>query len=186
MKMKMLFLALGLLLATPGFASANPSVPDNHGGQEEKAPCDCQEGRHHQMMHRDWQVKMAEREQKLLTLVTQYTPDMKAEWTKVLDEKKALRSQWMSPENVEKREQWKQNKMAQMEDLKKQMDEGKITKEEFIKKAHGGKEMGHWKTFHDLEIAVEAKNNKHAAVLLNQLLAQYKQHNQMLKEMIKK
>jgi hypothetical protein len=46
--------------------------------------------------------------------------------------------------------------------------------------------MGHWKTFHDLEVAVEAKNNKHAAVLLNQLLEQYKQHNLMLKEMLKK
>jgi hypothetical protein len=138
------------------------------------------------MMHRDWQAKIAERDQHLLTWVNQYSPNKKAEWTKVLDEKKTLHNQWMSPENATKREQWKQKKMAQMDELKKQLDEGKITKEEFIKKAHGGMDMSHWKTFHDLEVAVEAKNNKHAAVLLNQLLEQYKQHNLMLKEMLKK
>lgn len=187
MNFKMLFLALGLLLSMPGFAAANPSAPDTHGGgQEGKAPCDCQEGKHHHMMHRDWQAKMAEREQKLLTWVNQYSPDKKVEWTKVLKEKKALRSQWMAPENAAKRDKWRKEKMAQMEGLKKQLDEGKITKEEFIKKAHGEKGMGHWKVYHDLKVAVEAKNNKHAAALLNQLLAQYKQHNQMLKEMLKK
>lgn len=186
LKIKMLFLALGLLLSMPGFAAANPPGPDANGGQTDKAPCNCQEGEHHHMMHRDWQAKMAEREQKLLTWVNQYSPDKKVEWTKVLNEKRALRSQWMAPENAAKRDKWRQEKMAQMDGLKKQLDEGKITKEEFVKKAHGEKGMGHWKVYHDLEVAVEAKNNKHAAVLLNQLLAQYKQHNQMLKEMMKK
>ena len=34
---------------------------------------------------------MAEREQKLLAWVDQYTPDKKAEWTKVLAEKKEIK-----------------------------------------------------------------------------------------------
>jgi hypothetical protein len=44
--------------------------------------------------------------------------------------------------------------------------------------------MGHWKTFHDLKAAVEAKDNKKAAELLNQLLNQSKQHNEKIKTML--
>lgn len=186
MKLKMLFLSLGLLLSIPGFAAANGAMPDTNGKHREKAPCDCPDDKHHHMMNKDWQAKMAEREQKLLAWVDQYTPDKKAEWTKVLEEKKTIRNQWMSPENAAKREQWKKNRMAKIQELKKQLDEGKITKEEFIKKAHGGTDMGHWKSFHDLRLAVENKDDKQAAVLLNQLLAQYKQHNQKVKELLKK
>lgn len=187
MKLKKLFLALGLVLFIPGFAAANGDVTDSNGKKQAEQPCDCQEGnQHHHMMQRDWQARIAEREQKLLTWVNQYTPDKKGEWTKVLEEKKTLRNKWLSPEFAGKREQWKKDKMAQMEELKKQLDEGKITKEEFIKKAHGGKDMGHWKSFHDLKLAIEAKDDKQSAVLLNQLLDQYKQHNISIKEMLNK
>jgi hypothetical protein len=183
MKIKMLVLVMGLLFSLPGFAFANPP---EQGDQAKKAPCDCQEeGKHHHMMHKDWQAHMAEKEQKLLTWVDQYTPDKKEEWTKVLEEKKALRNKWMSPENAQKREQWKKERMAKMEELKNQLDEGKITKDEFIQKVHGGKGMGHWKTFHELRMAVEKKDNQQAANLLNQLLEQYKQHNVKLNEMLK-
>jgi hypothetical protein len=186
MKLKMLILITGLLLSVPGFATANQSVPDtSNGEQREKAPCDCQEGKHHHM-HRDWQAKMAEREKMLLSWVGQYTPEKKAEWTKVLAEKRTLSNQWMSPEYAEKREQWKKEKMAKIDELKKQFDAGKITKEEFIKQAHGGKEMAHWKTFHELRIAVDKKDNKQAGLLLNQLLDQTKQRNEKIKELLKK
>ena len=74
--------------------------------------------------------------------------------------------------------------MAKIKELKKQFDEGKITKEEFVQKAHGGKAMGNWKTFHELKTAVEAKNEKQSAELLNQLLEQSKQHNEKIKAMI--
>lgn len=186
MKFKMLLLSLGFLLSVPGLAAANQTVPDTtNGGHREKAPCDCQEGRQHHM-HKDWQAKMAEREKILLSWVDQYTPDKKGEWTTVLAEKKTLSNQWMSPENAEKREQWKKAKMAKIKELKKQFDAGKLTKEEFIKQAHGGKEMSHWKTFQELRIAVEKKDNKQAALLLNQLLDQTKQHNQKIKELLKK
>jgi hypothetical protein len=185
MKIKMLLLAMGLLFSLPGLASANHLEQSDH---REKAPCDCHDGgkHHHHMMHKDWQAHMAEKEQKLLAWVDQYTPNKKAEWTKVLEEKKALRNKWMSPENASKREQWKKERMAKMEELKKQFDQGKITKEEFIQKAHDGKVMGHWKTFHELRLAVEKKDNKQAANLLNQLLEQYKQHNQKMNEMLTK
>jgi hypothetical protein len=185
MKWKMLFIALGFIFSVPSFVTAHPSMHSIDGDKEKIAPCDCQDDKQHHMMNRDWEEKIAERDQKLLSLVNQYTPERKADWTKVLDEKKALYSQWKSPENMKKREQWKKDKMAKMQELKKLLDEGKITKEEFMQKAHNSKMIGPWKAYHDLEIAVEAKNNKKAATLLNQLLEQYKLHNQMLKEMIK-
>jgi hypothetical protein len=186
MKLRYLLFVFGLILAIPSFAQATPLVPDTKSGVADKRPCNCQEDKnHHHMMHRHWQEKMAARQQKTLFWVNQYTPDKKAEWTKVLQEKDTLRTQWMSPENASKRDKWKEQKMAQMKELRKQLEAGKITKEEFMKKIHGDKAMGHWKTFHDLEVAVEAKNDKHAAELLNQLLEQYKQHNQMMKDMLK-
>jgi hypothetical protein len=187
MKIKLLTFVLVLSFALPGFALAEVTKPDAKEGVNEKKPCHCQgEKRHHHMMHHDWKAKMAEREQKILTWVNQYTPDKKAEWDKVLNDKKTLHAQWMSPENAANREKWKEQKLAQMKELTKQLDQGKITKEEFMKKIHGGKKMGHWKTFHDLEAAVEAKNDKQAAEQLNQLLGQYKEHNQMLSNLLKK
>jgi hypothetical protein len=193
MKKRMMMILLGLLLAMPGLTSANVPTPDAGEKQTEKRPepgtqdkeeteeCDCEKQEH---THKNWQAKLAEREQKLLTWVDQFTPDKKEEWTKVLAEKKKLRNEWLSPENAEKREKWKQEKMAKIQELKKQLDEGKITKEEFVQKAHGGKAMGHWKTFHDLKAAVEAKDNKKAAELLNILLDESKQHNEKIKTML--
>jgi len=180
MKFRGLVLTLAILVM-PTVALAN-TFPANH----QEKPCDCKEGKHHHMTHKDWQAMMAEREQKLLAWVSQYTPEKKAEWTRVLKEKKNLRNQWMNPENSVKREQWKKERIAKMEALKKQFESGKITKEEFIKQSHGGKEMGHWKTFHELRIAVDKKDSKQAAILLNQLLEQTKQHNQLMKEKLAK
>ena len=187
MKKIMSLLALGLILSVPGMAAANHTAPDTtNGTQREKAPCDCHEDGHHHMMHKDWQAKMEERQKMLLSWVDQYTPEKKAEWTAVIAEKKTLSNQWMSPENAAKREQWKKEKMAKIDQLKKQFDAGKITKEEFIKQAHGGKEMSHWKTFHESRLAVEKKDNKQAALLLNQLLVQTKQHNEKIKGLLTK
>lgn len=194
-KMKRLIFILGLMLSMPGLALANDQIvekglmqadsesKDSFNGKNGAEECDCEK---QEDIHRNWQAKMAEREQKLLTWIDQYTPEKKAEWTKVLEEKKELRNKWLSPELAQKREQWKQEKMAKIQDLRKQLEEGKITKEEFVKQAHGGKNLGHWKTFHDLKTAVEAKNDKQAAQLLNHLLEQTKQHNEKMKEMINK
>lgn len=198
MKIKILLYVFSLMLSIPGLAAANGPMPDTDEVIAEKVPmkdsqlekekmdaeeCDCEK---QEDMHRNWQAKMAEREQKLLTWIDQYTPDKKAEWTKVLEEKKQLRNKWLSPELAEKRENWKQEKMAKIQELKKQLEAGKITKEEFVKQAHGGKNLGNMKTFHELKDAVEAKNDKKAADLLNQLLEQTKQHNEKMKEMINK
>jgi hypothetical protein len=182
MKLRKLLFVLALLLAVPGLNSVNAEMSDKvKQGENEDKECDCE---HQEDMHKDWQAKMKEREKNLLTWVDQYTPDKKAEWTQVIEEKKALRNKWLSPEFAEKREMWKLEKMAKIQELKKQFEEGKLTKEEFVKKAHGRKDLGHFKTYHELKNAVAAKDEKQAATLLNQLLDQAKQHNDKMKEMM--
>ncbi|NRD79271.1 hypothetical protein HPT25_18080 [Bacillus sp. BRMEA1] len=192
MKLKSIVLSAGLLFSVPGLAGAQGTVPDTNSDQrtitDPNKPCNCQDdgSRHHHMHHKDFQAIMAQREQNLLTWVGQYTPEKKAEWTTVLAEKKQLFNQWMSPANAKKREQWKSEKMAKFNALKKQLDEGKITKEEFVKKIHDGKEKGHWKTYHELKLAVEKKDNTQAAALLNQMLVHYKQQNAKMKGLLAK
>jgi hypothetical protein len=194
MKTKIMALLFGMLFFIPFVVGATEEVPDTNVDKQEQVnngdnsdtekPCDCEaeESSHHHGKHGEWQAKMAEREKLLLSWVDQYTPDKKEEWVTVLEEKKQLRNEWMKPENAEKREQWKSEKLKKMKDLHKQLEEGKITKEEFIKQAHGGKDMSRWKTYQDVKLAVEKKDDKLAAERLNQLLEQYKQHNQKLKE----
>ncbi|WML44141.1 hypothetical protein [Neobacillus sp. PS3-40] len=185
MKKKVVMLAAGLFLLLPSFGMANGATPDSKQEQKMNVPDDCRHGKHGDMMNKEeWQAKMKAREQQLLQWVDQYTPEKKAEWAKVTQEKNMLHEKWLSPEFAKQREQWKKEKMAEMQNLKKQYDEGKITKEELMKKAHGGKDMAHWKTFHDLKAAVESNNKQQVSQLLNQLLEQHKQHNQMVKEML--
>ncbi|MCM3566905.1 hypothetical protein [Neobacillus mesonae] len=171
MKLKILLLALGLVFSTQGFAVAHGMAPDT-------------DREHHHKMHKDWQAKIKAREQLLLTWVDQYTPEKKEEWTKALAEKKELHKQWMNPENAKKREQWKKEKVEKMKELKKLLEEGKITKEQFMKGVHGGKGMAHWKSFKDLKTAVDNKDDKQAKEILNKLLVHYQTHNAKMKKML--
>lgn len=182
---KIFLLAAGFFLLMPSFGMATESIPNMKQEIRDHGPEEYHNGKPGDMMNKSWQEKMKEREQQLLLWVDQYTPDQKAEWTKVIQEEKTLREKWLSPEFAKQREEWKKQKMAKMQELKKQYEEGKITKEELMKKAHGGKDFAHWKTFHDLEEAVNEKDTKEAKQLLNQLLEQHKQHNEMVKEMLK-
>ncbi|GHH96789.1 hypothetical protein [Neobacillus kokaensis] len=172
MKLNVFILALGLIFSTSGFATAQGTVPDTNRDHQ------------HHKMHKDWHVQMLEREQKLLSWVEQYTPEKKSEWTQAIEEKKELRKQWKKPENAKKREQWKKEKLEKMQNLKKLLEEGKITKEQFMKEIHGGKYMAHWKKFRDLQTAIENKDDKQAKDILNQLLDHYKAHNAKMKEML--
>jgi len=181
MRLKLIFMTLAFLLSVPGLTAANDSLPVDH----KEKPCDCQEGKQRHMMHKDWQAMMKEREQKLLAWVDQYTPTKKKEWLKVLTEKKTLRKQWMSPENAAKREKWEKEKMIKMEEINKQFEQGKITKEEFMKQVHGGKKAEYWKTFKELRLAIENKDDKRAAVHLDHLLNLMKEHNKMMKDKLK-
>jgi|SRR5579875_2016268 len=182
MKLKTLFISMGLLLSIPGLASAQGTIAHGHHHHNH---C-CTDESHKPHSHKDWEAKIQEREQQLLSWVSQYTPEKKVEWTKALAERKNLYKQWMSPENAKKREQWKSEKMKNFKELHKQFKEGKISKEEFLTKLKSEKGMGYWKTYHDVKLAVEKKDQKQAQTLLNQLLSQYKQHNEKMKAMLSK
>ncbi|MGG5254401.1 hypothetical protein ACQYAD_12975 [Neobacillus sp. SM06] len=182
--MKRMLMILGLLLAVPGLLNANVSAAQQQTDQSKMVHKDCHEGHHHFMNGEKWQEKMKEREQEIRSWVNQYTPEKKQEWEKVLTEGKTLREKWHSPEFAQKREQWKKNKIAQMQALKKAYEDGKITKDEYIAKAHQGMKMGAWKTYDELKMAVETKKDQQAKALLNQLLTQYKMHNEKMKSMM--
>lgn len=175
MKVKMLVLVLGVILLIPGAVSANGNIPESylkvsgnfHNGKE--------------FMDKNWHEKMKMKEQKLLSMVSVYTPEKKTEWVKIINERNKMREKWLSPEFAEKRALWKKEKMSKIKEFQKQYDEGKMTKEEFIKKVHGSKPIGNRKTYNELKVAVQNKNNKKAALLLNQLLVQYKQQNEWMK-----
>lgn len=166
----------------PGMTLANGFMPKSYVQIDSKGLNGQHQHLHHKNDH-NFQEKMNEKEQNLVTLVKQYTPDQIDEWTKVIEERKNLREKWLSPEYSEKRAQWKKEKIGKIQELKEQYDAGKITKEDFIKYAHGGKELD-WKMYHSLMKAVENSNDKQVTLLLNKMLAQYKQHNKLLKSAI--
>jgi hypothetical protein len=179
-KKKMIGLVLGLFLVVPGMVFANGTMPDpnNKGVNNTENSLDQ---RNHHMMDKNWQEKMKQKQQKLLSFVNKYTPEKKKEWEAVIKDRNSIMEKWQSPEFAEKRQQWKKEKMAKFEGLHKQYEEGKITKEEFVKKVHGSKETGHWKIYHELKDSVKSNNDKKTAQLLNQLLTHYKQQNEMMK-----
>ncbi len=185
MIVKIILMALGIMIAIPSLSMANVVAAAQLQTQQPKmVHKDCHEGHHHSMNDEKWQEKMQERDQQIRSWVAKYTPEKNQEWDKVLTEGKTLHEKWHSPEFTQKREQWKKNKIAQMQALKKAYEDGKITKEEYIAKAHQGMKMGAWKTYHDLKTAVEANNAQQAKALLNQLLTAYKLHNEKMKSMI--
>lgn len=181
--MKTLFLSLGLFLMIPNLSLAVGVTTDMQQKQVKMVHKDFHDG-HHRMNDQQWQAKMKERESELLSLVSQYSPEKKQEWEKVIAEGKTLRTQWLSPEFSAKREQWKKEKIAKMQALKKAYEDGKITKDEFFAKIHGGQKMGNWKTYHDLKTAVANKNEQQIKSLLDQMLSQAKMRNEKMKIMI--
>lgn len=181
--MKIVLLIVGILLSIPSMGLANGMAPFSQQEQPGVSHRDGHHG-HYQMNDQHWKKKMQEREQQILSWVSKYAPEKKQEWQKVMNEGNSLRDKWLSPEFATKREQWKKNKLAQMQALKKAYDDGKITKEEFFAKVHGGKKIAGWKTYHSLKTAVENNDTEQAKAQLDKLLSYYKTHNEKLKSMI--
>jgi hypothetical protein len=181
-KKKLIGLLMGLCLTMPGLAMANGEVPE--------AKCkgmnnteDCNKKSDH--TDKNWQQSMKQKQQILLSLVNKFTPEKKKEWESVINERNKLMTKWSSPEFAEKRTKWKQDKKAKIEDLKKQYEEGKISKEQFYKNIHNNKEMGQWKIYQELRNSVKSQDDQKTAQLLNQLLTHFKQKNEMLKSAMK-
>ncbi|MCQ6279164.1 hypothetical protein [Bacillus sp. EB600] len=183
-KKKVIGLVLGLFLVLPGMAFANGTM-SNTTNKGENSTENRLDQRHYQMMDKNWQEKMKQKQQKLLSFVNKYTPEKTQEWEAVIKDRNRIIEKWQSPQFAEKRQQWKKEKMAKFEGLHKQYEEGKITKEEFVKKVHGGKETGHWKIYHELKDSVKNNNHKRTAQLLNQLLTHYKKQNEIMNAAMK-
>jgi hypothetical protein len=179
---KLIGILLGLCLLLPSIVMANGNLPQEKCKGTNK---DCYEKRSHHMMDKNWKEEMKKKQQLLLSFVNKYTPEKKKEWEAVIKDRNKLIEKWSSPQYAEKRKQWKKIKMAKIEELHKQYEEGKISKEEFLKKVHSGKEMGHWKIYQEIQTSVKNHDDKKIAQLLNQLLEHYKQKNEMMKAALK-
>ncbi|WML52800.1 hypothetical protein RCG17_26150 [Neobacillus sp. PS3-12] len=179
---KLIGILLGLCLLLPSIAMANGnSLQEKCKGTN----MDCYEKRSHHMMDKNWKEEMKKKQQLLLAFVNKYTPEKKKEWEAVIKDRNKLIEKWSSPQYAEKRKQWKKIKMAKIEELHKQYEEGKISKEEFLKKVHSGKEMGQWKIYQEIQTSVKNHDDKKTAQLLNQLLEHYKQKNEMMRAALK-
>lgn len=182
MKKQLITGLLAFALAVPGAAAAKGFVSENHDHSRH-----MEGGKHyHSMEH--CKGNMKGHESMLLSWVEKYTPEQKDRWKQAIDERKALYKQWKSPQFAQKRAKWKQARMAERENLKKQVEKGKISKEEMKQKILGKKQkffkMKHeqHRAFHDLKKAAKNNDAKQAKKLLNQLLGQMELHNKWMKE----
>lgn len=177
-----------LMLVLPGFAFAegaieNNSIEAHSAGKCEKGSCA------HYQVHREL------KETEIMIWAEKYTPGQAGEWKAVFAERKALEARWLSPEMKGKRDAWKEERVRRFEEiaeLKKQMAEGKITREEYVKQSYEKMKRGHGKAMRGhavylrLKEAAETNNAKEAASLLNELLEFHRQHNEKLKVRLEK
>ncbi|MDP4171382.1 MAG: hypothetical protein Q8906_12290 [Bacillota bacterium] len=177
-------LILSLAIPTLAFAEVGGNEQNKHQNMEHRHH---QNGKHHHC-HEMMQAK----EKKLLSLVDKYTPNQRAQWNQALKERKTLFKQMSSPEFKAKREQFWKAKKAEVSELRKQLKEGKITKEEFMQKMQEKKQNFHAQkqkyriAQRELKNAVKNNDSQMAAKWLNELLAQLQQHNQWMKDRMSK
>ncbi|WML48867.1 hypothetical protein RCG23_01700 [Neobacillus sp. PS3-34] len=182
MKKQLLTGLLALSLTIPGVAAAEgfKSEMADHSRYMES-------GKHHSGREH-CKGKMEERETMLLSWVEKYTPEQKDRWNQAIKERKEIVNKWHSPQFAKKREEWKRARMAKKAELKKQVEEGKISKEEMKQKFREKRQkfhkmkQEHYKTFNDLQTAVKNNDQKQAAQLLDKILVQMEQHNKWMKD----
>ncbi|OCA81538.1 hypothetical protein A8F94_21940 [Bacillus sp. FJAT-27225] len=187
--MRLVSAIVSLLLVLPSVAAANTMVQNPEKNHNETEIHDCPMGRHSKERI-PFEVKQAE----LQSWAETYTPDKAAEWRTVLAERNQLHEKWMSAEMAPRRESWKQEKQARIEEIKslrRQLEEGKMTREEFLKRVHekmhgkgASKLKGHF-IYPRLKAAVEKGDKKQAAQLLDDMLLFFKSHNERMAERMK-
>ncbi|RHW38058.1 hypothetical protein D1B31_14860 [Neobacillus notoginsengisoli] len=179
---------LCLALAFPAVASANETIESHSNGQEGSNHC----------AHGSCGFPKVARELKeneIISWAEKYTPEKAEEWKAVFAERKVLKERWLSPEMKDKRESWKKEKakrIGEIQELKKQFEEGKLTREDYLKQAYEKikqskpKLMKGYGSYFKLKEAVEQNDAGKAAALLNELLEFQKQHNETLKARLEK
>jgi hypothetical protein len=180
--------AIALMLLLPSVAAANTMIqspPQEQGTEAHKGKMESQ-GKHRMT----FEVKEVE----LQSWAEKYTPEKAEEWKTVLAERKQLHEKWMSPEMAPKREAFEKERQAKIEEIKalrQQFEAGKLTREEFLKRAHekmqhnGATSMKGHAVYPRLHAAVEKGDTKEAGLLLNELLVFFKSHNERLADRMK-
>ncbi|WP_191557233.1 hypothetical protein [Metabacillus idriensis] len=145
----------------------------------------------HEEMRKDWHERRAEREQKVLELVSKYSPETKQEWENVLKEREALIKQLDQTELREKHHALREKKKQEMAELEEKVKKGEITKEEMREKMEAFREhkmehkQGRQEMRKQWKQAIESKDKVKIKELLHARLQHLKEHNQKMKTLIK-
>ncbi|WP_156424275.1 hypothetical protein [Bacillus sp. FJAT-27445] len=155
-----------------------------HASAMEKGCISCEHSKTH--AHKMFLIS----DEEYMKWAEKYTPDKVGEWKAVLAERNQLKKRWLSPEMAAKREAFKKERHErhrEMIELKKQLEDGKITREEYRKKAYEKMRNGMSRKMKgnalslNLRIAIEKDNSQQAALSMNELLDFFRQHNEVLK-----
>jgi exonuclease VII large subunit len=146
----------------------------------------------HNEMKREWSEKSAERKQKLLQLVSKYSPETKKDWEQAFSEREELIKQLDKSDLKEKRHELREKRKQEFAELKEKVKSGEMTKEQMREKIEGFKEkkMEHREGRREMREqwneAIEKNDKAKIQELLNGKLAHFKENNQKLKQLIQK
>lgn len=123
-----------------------------------------------------------ERKTDLLTFAEKYTPDAVKEWTAVIAEREGLKEKWLSEEYQAARQSYQEERQAMMQELRDQVANGEMTRVDMQQKMMEIKGISENRgLYNDLQAAIDAENKEEAAKLLDELLKQFKERNNELK-----
>ncbi|TDL78642.1 hypothetical protein [Peribacillus frigoritolerans] len=145
----------------------------------------------HEEMKKEWHERRAEREQKVLELVSKYSPETKQEWENVLKEREALIKQLDQTDLREKHHALREKKKQEIAELEEKVKKGEITKEQMREKLEAFREhkkehkRGRQEMREQWTQAIESKDKVKIKELLHARLQHMKEHNQKMKTLIK-
>lgn len=133
-------------------------------------------------MHQGQGGNFEERKTELLDLVGKYSSDTLKDWETLIEERDALKEQWLNPENEAARQSYMQERQAEMRALRDQVAKGELTREEMRERMMEQKGNNENRgVYLELQAAVDAADKDKAAALLGQMLEQFKDRNADLK-----
>ncbi|MGG4488431.1 hypothetical protein [Metabacillus idriensis] len=144
----------------------------------------------HEDIKKDWHERKAEREQKILELVSKYSPETKQEWENVFKEREALIKQMDKTGIREKHHALRDKKKQEIAELKEKVKKGEMTKEQMEEKMKAFREhkmerrQGRQEMREQWKQAIESEDKAKVKELLHTRLQHMKEHNQKMKTLI--
>jgi hypothetical protein len=141
-------------------------------------------------MKKDWHERKAEREQKILELVSKYSPETKQEWENVFKEREELFKQLDKTGLREMHHALREKRKQEIAELEEKVKKGEITKEQMKEKMEAFREhkIKHHQRRQEMreqwKKAIDSKDKAKIKEMLNTKLQQMKEHNQKMKTLL--